>query len=78
MTEGAIAGFRQRYRASFEGDPQASLVYREVSEGRIPGGLEYYLPLFFEQTATLLDYLPDQVLVMEAERRQPALRAAPA
>ncbi|NCA68563.1 MAG: transcription-repair coupling factor [Sphingobacteriia bacterium] len=67
LTESAIAGFRQRYRASFEGDPQASLIYREVSEGRTPGGLEYYLPLFFEQTATLLDYLPEQTLVIEAE-----------
>lgn len=67
LTEEAIVGFRQRYRASFEGDPKASLIYREVSEGRTPGGLEYYLPLFFETTATLLEYLPDALLVMEPE-----------
>ncbi|QVL50935.1 MAG: transcription-repair coupling factor [Thiocapsa sp.] len=67
LTEEAISGFRQRYRASFEGDPQASLVYREVSEGRTPGGLEYYLPLFFEATATLFDYLPAGVLALESD-----------
>ncbi len=67
LTEEAISGFRQRYRASFEGDPQASLVYREVSEGHTPGGLEYYLPLFFETTATLFDYLPAGVLALESD-----------
>ncbi|MBK1643321.1 transcription-repair coupling factor [Thiocapsa imhoffii] len=72
LTEDAISGFRQRYRACFEGDPQSSIIYREVSEGRTPGGLEYYLPLFFEQTSTLFDYLPETVLVLEAE----ACRAA--
>ena len=67
LTEDAISGFRQRYRASIAGDPQNSLIYREVSAGHSPGGLEYYLPLFFEQTATLFDYLPNNTLILEAE-----------
>ncbi|WP_132976255.1 transcription-repair coupling factor [Thiobaca trueperi] len=67
LNEEAIAGFRQRYRASIEGDPQNSLIYREVSEGRTPGGLESWLPLFFEQTATLFDYLPEGVLALESD-----------
>ena len=66
LDEQAIAGFRQRYRAAIEGDPSRSLIYREVSAGNAPGGLEYYLPLFFEQTATLFDYLPDGALVLES------------
>ena len=66
LGEEAISGFRRRWRATFEGDPTASLIYREVSEGRTPGGLEYYLPLFFEETATLFDYLPDAVLIIES------------
>jgi hypothetical protein len=33
----AIAGFRQRWRAAIDADPKASLIYREVSEGRMPG-----------------------------------------
>ena len=67
FTEEAISAFRQRWRAEIDGDPKASLIYREVSEGRMPGGLEYYLPLFFDATATLFDYLPDDTLVIEAE-----------
>ena len=54
----AIRGFRGRYRERFEGQPSKSRVYSEVSEGIAHGGIEYYLPLFFDDTATLLDYLP--------------------
>ena len=57
-----ITRFRQAFRAEFEGDPSRSHLYRSVSEGRLPGGIEYYLPLFFEQTATLFDYLPEGTL----------------
>ena len=60
--EEGIRRFRQGFRAEFEGDPNASVVYREVSEGRMPNGIEYYLPLFFEETATLFDYLPAGVV----------------
>ncbi len=54
----SIKDFRRRYRIRFEGDPTRSLVYKSVSEGRPTGGIEYYLPLFFEQTSSLFDYLP--------------------
>ena len=66
LHEAAIADFRRRYRGTFEGDPQQSLIYRGVSAGSIPGGLEYYLPLFFDETASLFDYLPAGTLVVEA------------
>jgi len=58
--------FRQRFREVFEGDPAKTGIYRDVSQGTLPAGIEYYLPLFFEdhETATLMDYLggqhPDQ------------------
>jgi transcription-repair coupling factor (superfamily II helicase) len=64
QTQEAIQHFRQRFRARFEGDPQRYAVYREVSEGLAPPGIEYYLPLFFEHTATLFDYLPPESLVI--------------
>jgi len=54
----AIQRFRQAFRARFEGDPQKVALYREVSKGSAPAGIEYYLPLFFEATASLFDYLP--------------------
>ena len=50
--------FRQRFREVFEGDPARCPIYKEVSNGIAPPGIEYWLPLFFEQTATLFDYLP--------------------
>lgn len=50
--------FRQRFRETFEGDASRISLYKDVSNGVLPAGIEYYLPLFFEQTATLFDYLP--------------------
>jgi transcription-repair coupling factor (superfamily II helicase) len=51
--------FRENFRDKFEGDPSKSRLYKDVSNGLAPAGIEYYLPLFFERTATLTDYLPD-------------------
>ncbi len=49
--------FRQRFREAFEGDPSKSSIYKDISTGIAPAGIEYYLPLFFDETATLFDYL---------------------
>ncbi|MBE2295401.1 MAG: transcription-repair coupling factor, partial [Phycisphaerales bacterium] len=75
MDREAITRFRQAYRRQFEGDPQRGTIYREVSAGHAPGGIEYYLPLFFEQTATLFDYLPENTLTMRLEGTDRALVA---
>jgi len=67
LTENAIQHFRQAFRARFEGDPQKVSIYRDVSKAISPAGIEYYLPLFFPQTATFFDYLPPATLcVVEA------------
>ncbi len=60
----AIKLFRHRYRERFEGQPAKSRVYREISEGIAHGGIEYFLPLFFDATASLVDYLPDDCVVL--------------
>ncbi len=52
--------FRNAFREHFEGDPSKSTIYRDVSNGIAPPGIEYWLPLFFESTATLFDYLPPE------------------
>jgi transcription-repair coupling factor (superfamily II helicase) len=63
----AVKDFRRRFRTRFEGDPTRASVYRGVSEGLAPTGIEFYLPLFFEATDTLFDYLPgNAVLVHDA------------
>ncbi|MCB1777177.1 MAG: transcription-repair coupling factor, partial [Candidatus Competibacteraceae bacterium] len=46
LDKASITCFRQAWRRQFEGDPQRSVIYREVSAGHAPGGIEYYLPLF--------------------------------
>ena len=53
-TPQAVKDFRRRYRTRFEGDPNRSAIYRGVSEGLAPAGVEFYQPLFFESTTTLL------------------------
>ncbi len=63
----SIQGFRSRYRERFEGQPGKSRVYREISDGIAHGGIEYYLPLFFERTSTLLDYLPADCTIFAPE-----------
>ena len=63
LDDEGVTRFRTAYRTAFEGDPKQSLIYREVSEGRAPAGVEYYLPLFFEATDSLFDYLPENALV---------------
>ena len=60
----AIHTFRDRYRERFEGQPAKSRVYREVSDGIAHGGIEYYLPLFFASTASLVDYVPDDCVIL--------------
>jgi len=68
---GGIGQFRQAYRRRFEGNPARSIIYREVSEGRMPGGIENYLPLFFDNTALLWDYLPaDRLTIALGEPEQ--------
>ncbi|HTI16448.1 MAG TPA: transcription-repair coupling factor [Trinickia sp.] len=57
--EAARTAFRSRWREVFEGDPSRSSIYKDIGNGVPSAGIEYYLPLFFEETATLFHYLPD-------------------
>ena len=58
VTQESIGLFRKNFRAKFKGDPQLHRVYRELSKGNIPPGLDYYFPLFFSEIATIFDYVP--------------------
>jgi len=71
-----VRRFRQAWRARFAGDPMASEVYQSVSAGRIPAGIESWLPLFFDATATLADYLPEGTTVVETGGYREALAHA--
>jgi transcription-repair coupling factor (superfamily II helicase) len=63
LDKDGIARFRDSWHQTFDVDHRACPLYREVSSGAAPAGIEYYLPLFFEQCGTLFDYLPEQSLI---------------
>ena len=58
FTKASISEFRVRWHERFDVDHKACPVYRDICDGIAPSGIEYYLPLFFEQCSTLFDYLP--------------------
>ena len=64
MDENARNRFRATFREVFEGDPSRALPYRDMGNGIPFAGVEYYLPLFFESTATLFDYLKPETIVV--------------
>ncbi len=71
MTEQAIKRFRAAFRLKFEGDPRQQTVYSEISKGHTPAGTEFFFSLFFEDTASLFDYLPpEHILILEQDIEQ--------
>ena len=72
LDEDGIATFRRHWHEQFNVDHRRCPVYQDVSDGLAPAGIEYYLPLFFEATGTLFDYLPDDLLLLTL----PGLEAA--
>ncbi|KLD65278.1 transcription-repair coupling factor [Dyella japonica] len=67
LTENAAKDFRTRLRERFPIDVRRCPLYQDMKEGVTPGGIEYYLPMFFEQTATLFDYLADNAVFLLGE-----------
>ena len=64
MDDDARARFRSRWRELLEGDPTRSRIYKDIGNGVATAGIEYYLPLFFEETATVFDYLGEAATVV--------------
>ncbi|EMT4823433.1 TPA: transcription-repair coupling factor [Neisseria gonorrhoeae] len=55
--------FRSRFREEVDGNPNDAAVYKAVSNGHFGAGVEYYLPLFFEnELETLFDYIGEDAL----------------
>jgi len=67
LSESGISTFRKNWREQFEGNPMNCPVYQSISEGLLSPGIEYYLPLFFEKTQTLFDYLQKDSMVISFE-----------
>lgn len=64
LTDEGIAHFRSQWRSFFEGNPNQCPIYKDVSQGLAPNGIEYYLPLFYKDTDSLLEYIPDDSLIL--------------
>ena len=68
MDEDARAAFRARWRERMEGDPSKVRIYKDIGTGIATAGIEYYLPLFFDSTATIFEYLGERAaLVLHGE-----------
>ena len=75
MDEEARTRFRSRWRELVEGDPTRSRLYKDMGAGIATAGIEYYLPLFFDDTATVFDYLPaNSSLVLHNDLEAPFQR----
>lgn len=74
LSEAGIHQFRTRYRQQFGDEARNTQLYKAVSDNQTSDGLEYYLPLFHPQSATLFDYLPNNCLIFSQSDLQDAIQ----
>ena len=67
LTDDAIRHFKNEWYRRFESKARECPLYRDVSKAIAPSGVEYYLPLFFEEMATLFDYLPENTRIFSED-----------
>ncbi|WP_150138086.1 transcription-repair coupling factor [Candidatus Enterovibrio escicola] len=60
----AVERFRGRWRERFDLGHDPESIYQQVSKKMWPAGIEYWQPLFFDETETLFDYLPNSTLLL--------------
>ncbi|WP_425456761.1 transcription-repair coupling factor [Denitrobaculum tricleocarpae] len=65
LTPDAVERFRSGYRESFGAVSRDDPLYESISDGRIHPGMEHWLPLFHAELETLLDYLPDPIVLLD-------------
>ncbi|MFY7698260.1 MAG: transcription-repair coupling factor [Legionella sp.] len=70
LNDQSITMFRRAFREQFTGNPSQCSIYESVSNSQYPSGIEYYLPLFFENTVTFFDYLPADTKICLVESIQ--------
>ncbi len=67
LDEASLKRALDALRERFDLDTRRSGLYQDLKAGTAPSGIEYYLPLFFDQTATLFDYLDEATLPLLGE-----------
>ncbi len=73
LDRAAISVFKNRWHEFFEVDARQCPVYQDVVSGLSPAGVEYFLPLFFEQSASFFDYLPANTVTFVTAQLEAAL-----
>ena len=73
--EAARTLFRQQFRQITQINPSLCAIYENVSSGQLQQGLENYLPLFFNQTSTIFDYLPHTTNIISISELKPQTEA---
>ena len=64
MSEDSLRQFKNAWHERFGGQPKSCPIYQTVSQGGAPAGIEYYLPLFFAEMATLFDYVSSDAVII--------------
>ncbi|WP_092400725.1 MULTISPECIES: transcription-repair coupling factor [Candidatus Ichthyocystis] len=59
-----IRCFSNNFRIHFPGDPNRSSLYKDVSNGIVSAGIEYYLPLFHNKLNVLVDYITPETTII--------------
>lgn len=67
LSEQTISQFRTRYRELFGSISKEDALYEAISKGAHHSGMEHFLPLFYEHTATLFDYANNATLILDEE-----------
>jgi transcription-repair coupling factor (superfamily II helicase) len=75
LNEAGIATFRRQFRNTFEAESKNAPIYRDVSDGRAPAGIEYYTPLFFDEMSVLFDYLPANAAFIHVDGAMDAMQS---
>lgn len=72
LDKSGIRHFQDSWHTRFDTDPRNSTFYQDISNGVAPQGVEYFLPMFFEQCSTLFDYLPGKTQIFTSGNIEPS------
>ncbi|MBK83296.1 MAG: transcription-repair coupling factor [Gammaproteobacteria bacterium] len=64
LTDSSIRTFKAQWLEEFGKPPSPCQIYDDIDNGLVPGGIEYYIPLFFDETSSLIDYIPEHSKVV--------------
>lgn len=70
LTKNTIDCFTKKYREFFPETYQQNFVYKHINEGHLCAGYEHWLPLYFECSETLLDYISPEKIILEFDASQ--------